>query len=106
MAAKKILGWSLAIAGVLGTGPLLLGRGQPAYKASLDEISQMSPVERAALDRRYQQYKALARGVSDVVFVGRLAQYRYYNMDQVVAAALKTARDISGVNDEYTSLDG
>lgn len=59
MAAKKILGWSLAIAGVLGTGPLLLGRGQPAYKASLDEISQMSPVERAALDRRYQQYKAL-----------------------------------------------
>lgn len=59
MAAKKLLGWSLAIAGVLGTGPLLLGRGQPAYKASLDEISQMSPVKRAALDRRYQQYKAI-----------------------------------------------
>ena len=25
---------------------------------------------------------------ADVTFVGRLAQYRYYNMDQVVGAAL------------------
>ena len=30
----------------------------------------------------------------DVTFVGRLAQYRYYNMDQVVAAALAAAADI------------
>lgn len=44
----------------------------------------------------------MARAERDVVFVGRLAQYRYYNMDQVVAAALKAARDITGIDDEYT----
>ena len=59
MGAKKILGWSLAIAGILGAGPLVLGRSQPAHKTSLDEISLMSEVERTALERRYQQYKAL-----------------------------------------------
>jgi UDP-galactopyranose mutase len=29
-----------------------------------------------------------------VSFVGRLAQYRYYNMDQVVAAALKLCEQL------------
>jgi UDP-galactopyranose mutase len=29
-----------------------------------------------------------------VTFVGRLAHYRYYNMDQVVGAALKVAEDL------------
>jgi hypothetical protein len=29
-----------------------------------------------------------------VTFVGRLAQYRYYNMDQVIGATLKAARQI------------
>jgi UDP-galactopyranose mutase len=41
--------------------------------------------ENAALFRRYQ---TLADALPDVTFVGRLATYRYYNMDQVVAQAL------------------
>ncbi len=41
--------------------------------------------ENAALYRRYQ---ALADATPNVHFVGRLATYRYYNMDQVVAQAL------------------
>lgn len=45
----------------------------------------------AALFRRYAQ---LAEDEADTTFVGRLAQYRYYNMDQVVAAALKAAESI------------
>ena len=45
--------------------------------------------ENAALYRRYQ---ALADASPDVTFVGRLATYRYYNMDQVVAQALATHR--------------
>lgn len=36
----------------------------------------------------YQKYKELAEGESNTFFIGRLAEYRYYNMDQVVAAAL------------------
>jgi UDP-galactopyranose mutase len=54
------------------------------------------PVPRPENEALYQQYKALAARESNVFFVGRLAQYRYYNMDQVVAAALKTADRILG----------
>ena len=36
----------------------------------------------------YQRYAARAEAESGVTFVGRLASYRYYNMDQVVGAAL------------------
>jgi UDP-galactopyranose mutase len=36
----------------------------------------------------YDQYAALAAGEENVSFVGRLATYRYYNMDQVVGMAL------------------
>ncbi|PZN96959.1 MAG: UDP-galactopyranose mutase [Alphaproteobacteria bacterium] len=43
--------------------------------------------ENAAL---YKQYEALATATPDVWFVGRLATYRYYNMDQVTGQALAT----------------
>ena len=50
--------------------------------------------ENAAL---YRKYQALADAMPDVTFVGRLATYRYYNMDQVVAQALSTyARMVEG----------
>jgi UDP-galactopyranose mutase len=48
--------------------------------------------ENAELLRRYEQ---LARTVPDVWFVGRLATYRYYNMDQVVGQALATFAKIN-----------
>ncbi|GJD97866.1 UDP-galactopyranose mutase [Methylobacterium iners] len=47
--------------------------------------------EHQALFKRYEQ-RALA--VPDVWFVGRLATYRYYNMDQIVGQALATFRRI------------
>jgi UDP-galactopyranose mutase len=37
----------------------------------------------------------LAESTPDVTFVGRLATYKYYNMDQVVAQALMTFRKIA-----------
>jgi UDP-galactopyranose mutase len=40
----------------------------------------------------YQRYKKLADATDDVEFIGRLATYRYYNMDQVAAQALVTVR--------------
>jgi UDP-galactopyranose mutase len=43
--------------------------------------------ENAAL---YKRYEALALATPDVWFVGRLATYRYYNMDQVTGQALAT----------------
>ena len=52
------------------------------------------PVPRPENALLYEQYKALAEATPDVHFVGRLATYKYYNMDQVVAQALKTYRTI------------
>ncbi len=37
----------------------------------------------------YQQYKELALGEKNVIFGGRLGEYRYYDMDQVIEAALE-----------------
>jgi UDP-galactopyranose mutase len=56
------------------------------------------PVPRAENQELYQKYNDLAESESDVLFVGRLAEYRYYNMDQVVARALMIfEKKISGV---------
>ena len=52
------------------------------------------PIPRPENARLYAQYKALADATAGVHFVGRLATYKYYNMDQVVAQALKTYRTI------------
>ena len=41
----------------------------------------------------YQRYKALAEREEKVVFGGRLGEYKYYDMDQVIAAALRKARE-------------
>ncbi len=46
------------------------------------------PVPRPENTELYKKYKALADEMSGVHFVGRLATYKYYNMDQVVAQAL------------------
>ena len=58
------------------------------------------PVPRPANEALFKRYQALGHLERDVTFVGRLAQYRYYNMDQCVGAALKCAHsvlDILGV---------
>ena len=52
------------------------------------------PVPRPENEVLFKRYEALARKERDVTFVGRLAQYRYYNMDQCVGAALKAAEVI------------
>ncbi len=48
------------------------------------------PVPNAVNRALYQKYDALARRLPRVAFVGRLATYRYLNMDQVVGQALAT----------------
>ena len=41
--------------------------------------------------RLYQQYEGLAKTEKNVLFGGRLGMYRYYDMDKVIAEALKMA---------------
>jgi UDP-galactopyranose mutase len=46
------------------------------------------PVPNPNNEALYKKYQEKADAEENVLFVGRLAQYRYYNMDQVVASAL------------------
>jgi len=46
------------------------------------------PIPRPENEARFKCYRTLAERKKDTIFVGRLAEYRYYNMDQVVGAAL------------------
>jgi UDP-galactopyranose mutase len=50
------------------------------------------PIPRPENQELYKQYEALADATDKVTFVGRLATYRYYNMDQIVGQALATFR--------------
>ena len=42
----------------------------------------------------YNQYKALAESEDQVIFGGRLGEYKYYDMDQVIANALEKAKEL------------
>lgn len=53
------------------------------------------PIPRAENQALYKRYEALADSTEGVTFVGRLATYRYYNMDQIVGQALATFRRIN-----------
>jgi UDP-galactopyranose mutase len=53
------------------------------------------PIPRTENQERYKLYASLAERTGNVHFVGRLATYRYYNMDQVVAQALTVFRNMA-----------
>jgi UDP-galactopyranose mutase len=55
------------------------GDGDPYYPMPTDDARFL-----------YRRYEALASGLADVTFVGRLARYQYLNMDQVVGQALSS----------------
>ncbi len=52
------------------------------------------PIPRPENQEVLRRYDVLAKAERSVFFVGRLAQYRYYNMDQVVAASLKIGETV------------
>lgn len=54
-------------------------------------IEPYYPVNNEENNALYTEYKALADKESRVIFGGRLAEYRYYDMDAVIASALKMA---------------
>jgi UDP-galactopyranose mutase len=71
------------------------GRGTSIVKEyPTDEGDPYYPIPQKQNEALYKQYENLADNEKDVYFVGRLAQYRYYNMDQVVAAALTLSNKI------------
>ncbi|GAA3998645.1 UDP-galactopyranose mutase [Deinococcus rubellus] len=66
------------------------------YELPRAEGDPYYPVPRPENALLYKKYEALAQATPNVMFVGRLATYKYYNMDQVVAQALTAHRKLSG----------
>jgi UDP-galactopyranose mutase len=58
------------------------------YEYPKDEGDPYYPVPRPENALLYKKYHSLATQEENVYFAGRLATYKYYNMDQVVAQAL------------------
>ena len=67
------------------------------YEFPKSEGDPYYPVPRKENAAVYARYKALADKTTEVHFVGRLATYKYYNMDQIVAQALTVYAKMSSV---------
>jgi UDP-galactopyranose mutase len=65
------------------------------YEYPSDDGDPYYPIPRDENQVLYKRYEALATKEAGVSFVGRLATYRYYNMDQVVGQALATYRRLA-----------
>ena len=52
------------------------------------------PINDKANDKLAEEYRKLAKKEANIVFGGRLADYKYYDMDQVVRKALDTAEQV------------
>jgi UDP-galactopyranose mutase len=64
------------------------------YEYPAAEGDPYYPIPRPENQELFKRYEALADQTEGVTFVGRLATYRYYNMDQIVGQALATFRRI------------
>ncbi|WP_303319040.1 UDP-galactopyranose mutase [Flavivirga abyssicola] len=50
------------------------------------------PINNDENQKKYQAYKTLSLQESHVIFGGRLAEYKYYDMHQIIASALQKAK--------------
>lgn len=66
-----------------------------SYEFPSTEGDPYYPIPRPENQALFKRYEALADAEAGVTFVGRLATYRYYNMDQVVGQALATYRRLA-----------
>ena len=73
------------------------GKTSIVYEFPRAEGDAYYPVPRKENTEIYAKYKSLADATPDVYFVGRLATYKYYNMDQIVAQALTVYAKIAGM---------
>jgi UDP-galactopyranose mutase len=64
------------------------------------------PVPRPENSELYKRYQTLALGLKNVYFTGRLATYKYYNMDQVVAQSLTLFKKISSLQQNGQNING
>ena len=56
------------------------------------------PINNKENDTTYAKYRQLADNESDIIFGGRLAEYRYYDMDRVIESALNKWKEYTHIN--------
>jgi len=76
------------------------------YEYPCAEGDPYYPVPQPQNAELYKRYEEEAEATSGVSFVGRLATYRYYNMDQVVGQALATFKRLQRAETERMAVDG
>lgn len=60
----------------------------------VEKTEPMYPVNDTENNRIYNQYKELADQEKSIIFGGRLAEYKYYDMHQIIERALTTVREL------------
>lgn len=68
--------------------------------SQLDHEAPYYPVGASVDQAKVAQYRALVQNEKRVVFGGRLAEYKYYDMHQVIGAALHQAEKILGTEQQ------
>jgi len=58
-----------------------------------EEKEPYYPINDAKNTAMFKEYQKLADGEPNIIFGGRLAEYRYYDMHQIIGSALKKVRD-------------
>lgn len=71
------------------------GEGDPYYPVPTLENAEL-----------YKKYQLLANSLKNVYFTGRLATYKYYNMDQVVAQSLKLFKTLISQSKTERPING
>ena len=66
------------------------------YKPDVTE--PMYPVNDEINNKKYLQYKELADKEENIIFGGRLAEYKYYDMHQVIASALNMLKNLPALD--------
>jgi UDP-galactopyranose mutase len=66
----------------------------------IDKTEPMYPVNDEENNKKYSQYKSLADQEKNTIFGGRLAEYKYYDMHQVIESALNTVNNIKNYKND------
>lgn len=67
------------------------------------ETEPYYPVNDQENNNKYSKYLELANGLKDVYFGGRLAEYKYYDMDDVIESALNKVKSILDEQKDHMS---
>jgi UDP-galactopyranose mutase len=67
------------------------------YPCNFKNNTPYYPINNSLNNNRYHQYKKLALTQNKTIFGGRLAEYRYYNMDQIIASSFNKFYKLNGL---------